>query len=1122
MAVLIQCPSCGFQASVPEPMVPQYTHCQHCRRPLNAPEGLTQAATVNLPGPNIPSPRVALPANSKAPLDFKSQFEKDPLFSPHAELAFEDLGKLGEGGMGVVRKIRDKRLGRLAALKIMLSEKKADDRTEKRFIREAEITATLNHPSIPPVYEAGRTESGSLYLLMKLIDGQTLKELIEDYHDSGRDPETLKGLIEALARACEAIAYAHEQGILHRDLKSENIMVGAFGEVLVMDWGLAKDIKDQDEIPELTDLSLISEEQGQQSGLTLEGSVLGTPGYMSPEQANGSVLDERSDLFSLGAILCEILCGETPIRGGTLVEVIVATISGHFTTPKDILRSVSSELNSLTVHALALEKEDRPQTVLAFQSDLKAWLQGQPLDSHRYSLREGTLRLARKHVGLLISSLAFLFILIVALFFLNERLQQERIVDAARRVQTSQKLFNKAKNQARRKLDSRTIKETVTDALTYAGRSEDAMLAAAEVYDLAGFDDDQEVILKQCIALHPPSYQARFRLHLLKCKSVQSQAFIMTDVLRDLFKVAEERGDENEFTLYGKGKEAAEKADYKKAIEYFNRIEKYTLAFHQAYLDRGRAWAALKDYKNALSDYDQAIRVKPDYSAAYNNRATIKIELGDKAGALDDYNRALFLDPSNAFAYSNRGLLRQTMTDVRGAIKDFQRALQIYGDGVQQKEILLNRGSAYLELGRPQKALADFSAVLTIDPQNYEAQTMRGEVFFQQRKFRDAIHEFNQAILHAPKRAKAYQGRANALSELKQDQKAIEDYSRCIANDPQSWRAYYNRGNSYTILQQYEKAKADFEQCLRLNPSYASAYFNRARINMKLGQLNDAMKDLNLAIQYNPKHSVALSNRGTLFAQMKQFKKALKDYDAAISSDPKNDDAHFNRGLIFFRQKNYSQALNALNEAIRIKRTDSEYFFLRGQSYLKLGNQNAALNDYNSAVRLNPKNAKYFNSRAFLLSSIGQKSAAYRDYSQSLRFARTPYAQAKALNNRGNILFYQASSSGQVKDYQAAFKDFNSAIKTYPKLAEAHYGRGQVYFELKKYREALVDYNNALALGLNDSQLLVRRAFCYEALGQKVAAIKAYQLYLKTAPKPELAGGQEQRVLAKIRALQGR
>lgn len=1122
MAVLIQCSTCGFQASVPEPMVPQYTHCQHCRRPLPSPGGLPQSPTVSLQAATVALPKITPPSESNSPPDFQSQFEKDPLFSPHAELAFEDLGKLGEGGMGVVRKIRDKRLGRLAALKIMLSEKKADDRTEKRFIREAEITATLNHPSIPPVYEAGRTESGSLYLLMKLIDGQTLKELIEDYHDTGRDPETLKGLIEALARACEAIAYAHEQGILHRDLKSENIMVGAFGEVLVMDWGLAKDIKDQDEIPELTDLSLISEHEGQQSGLTLEGSVLGTPGYMSPEQANGSLLDERSDLFSLGAILCEILCGRPPIRGDTLLEFIVATISGPIPAPKDILSSVSPELNSLAAHALALEKNDRPENVLAFLEDLKAWLQGQPLDSHRYSLREGTLRLARKHVGLLISSVAFLFILIVALFFLNERMQQERVVEAARRVQTSQKLFNKAKNQARRKLDPRNIRETVVDALTFAGRSEDAMLAAAEVYGIAKLDKDQEVILKQCISRHPPSYQARFRLHLLKSQSFKSQAFIMTDAFRELLKVAEKRGDENEFTWYGKGKEAHKNKEYKKAIEAFNQIEKYTTAFHQAYLDRGRAWAALKNNKKALRDYDQAIRVKPDYSAAYNNRALIKTDMGNRLGALDDYNLAIFLDSTNVQAYSNRGLLRQSLKDLSGAIEDFQRALKLHDDGPLRRLLLLNRGSAYLEAGRTREALTDFTAVLKIDPKNYQAQTMRGQVFFLKKDYKEAIREYTQAILHNPERALAFLKRAEALAKLNQHEKAIEDYSLCIEKDPQSWRAYYNRGNSYTALQQYQKAKADFEQCVRLNPSHASAHFNRARMNIKLGKLKDAMDDLNLALENNPTHSTALNNRGSLFAQFNQSDKALRDFDAAIEADSKNDDAYFNRGLLYFRQKSFLQALNSFNEAIRLNQRNSESYFLRGQCYLNLNNQNAALSDFNAAIGIDSQNAKYYDSRGSLLLKVGQRNAAYRDYSSALRLAKDPYLQAKVLNNRGNIVFFQGSLTGQLKDFQAAFKDFNSAITIYPKLAEAHYGRGQVYFQLKKYQEALIDYNNARSLGLNDSQLLVRRAFCYEALGQNAAAIKAYQLYLRTAPKSELAGGQEQRVLAKIRALQGR
>lgn len=1139
MSIPIRCPSCNFQCIVPQAMIPHYKHCQQCKAPIytvpgSDPDAQTlspnQIGTFQSPNQNkAPLQQTAAlersPEASKASgssqSDFKALLSQDPLYSPHAELVFEDLGELGKGGMGVVRKVRDKRLGRLAALKIMLEEK-ADKRAQSRFIREAEITATLNHPSIPPVYEAGRAESGSLYLLMKLIDGETLQDRIKDYHEAGRPTDQLRPLLEALSRACEAIAYAHEQGILHRDLKSENIMVGAFGEVLVMDWGLAKDINEKEEVPELTDLSVISELEGQQSGLTLQGSVLGTPGYMSPEQANGSELDERSDLFSLGAILCEILSGEKPVQGNTLIEFIIATISGNIRAPKDILPSVSPELNALTAHALALDKEDRPETVLEFLSEIKAWLQGEPLESYQYSLREKSLRFARKHTGVLLTTMVSLILLFTALLFWNERDQQNRLVAAAKRNQESQRLFNEAKNKARRKLKKEDIQATVTTALTLAERSEEAMLAAAEVYEIAQLDTEQEVILRQCVAKHPPSYRARFQLHLLKIKGFDSQLFVVTDVLKELVKEAEERGDENEFTLYAKARKAHKQGEYEEAIQFYDRIEKYSFGFHQAYLDRGRAWSALKEYKKALTDYDSAISVDPKSSAAFNNRGNVKVDLGDKKSALEDYDQAILLDPKNAFAYNNRGLLKDSFRNFPGALQDFNLALQLLNKDSSKLSIYLNRSSVFLQMGQTKKAMADIDKALKIDPRSYQAQKQRGTVYLQEKNYKQAILEFDQAIIHAPEESEAYLGRGNAYSELKLEEKAIADFGRCLERNPKSWSAYYNRGDSYTVLQQHNKAIADYSSSLLIKANNPKAYTARAGAYLELGERQKALEDYNQALKLDPDYADARHNRGTLYSKLNRINEALVDYSAAIKSDPSHSDAYFNRGLIFLKLKKNGPALKDFNYAVDLGSNDSDYYHMRGRAHFLLGNNSFALNDYNTALKLSPKVSKYYNSRGLLLAKLGDKNGAYADYSMAIRCSKEPYSKAKAFHNRANTFLGKATKSRLRSDFQTAFNDYNEAIKTYPKMAEAYFGRGQIYFELKSFREALKDFNTALSLNFTNTQLTLRRGLSMAELGQNSDAIKELQLYLRVAPKTEVSPLQRQQINDLIKSLQNK
>ncbi|MBY0396674.1 MAG: serine/threonine protein kinase, partial [Thermoleophilia bacterium] len=216
----------------------------------------------------------------------------------------ELLDAVGAGGMGEVYRTRDLPLGRDLALKVLRPAFARDRAAERRFLREARITAGLQHPGIVPVHNLGRLADGRLFFTMKLVRGQTLHQLLRD---------KAAGLLSVFERVCEAVGYAHGQGVIHRDLKPANIMVGAFGEVQVMDWGLAnRGHKPTEE----ASAGLAADEDDS----TQAGTVMGTPAYMPPEQARGEPLDERADVFALGAILCETLTGEPPFAGDALAR----------------------------------------------------------------------------------------------------------------------------------------------------------------------------------------------------------------------------------------------------------------------------------------------------------------------------------------------------------------------------------------------------------------------------------------------------------------------------------------------------------------------------------------------------------------------------------------------------------------------------------------------------------------------------------------------------------------------------------------------------------------------------------------------------------------------------------
>ena len=234
---------------------------------------------------------------------------------------FEVHGEIGRGGMGAVLRGRDPALGRDLALKVLLDNHHGDAGVLRRFHEEAQIGGQLQHPGLVPVHELG-TDGDRPFFAMKLVEGRTLAGLLKERPSTADGLPRFLGIFE---QVCQAIGYAHSRGVIHRDLKPSNVMVGAFGEVQVMDWGLAKVIGGPSTKSTADTKQNIRTAPGDCAGSeSRAGSVMGTPAYMPPEQARGEIdhLDHRSDVFGLGAILCEILTGKPPFTGRDANDVV--------------------------------------------------------------------------------------------------------------------------------------------------------------------------------------------------------------------------------------------------------------------------------------------------------------------------------------------------------------------------------------------------------------------------------------------------------------------------------------------------------------------------------------------------------------------------------------------------------------------------------------------------------------------------------------------------------------------------------------------------------------------------------------------------------------------------------
>lgn len=326
------------------------------------------------------------------------------------------LERLAQGGMGIIYKAWDGRLRRELAMKLIRDKKNRDSHTPAtsvspeslaRFVREAEITARLDHPGVVPIHDMGTDEQGRVFFTMRLVQGQRL-DIVFDLARLQVKRWSQTRVLDVIVKICETVAFAHSRGVIHRDLKPSNIMVGRFGETYVMDWGLAKNLRDAKTRPRADDQAdaetVIYDEGSSSPHLgtsdllqlpdsdveTMAGAVLGTAAYMPPEQAAGQIsqLDERSDIYSVGAILYELLSGRRPyaVPGqpiGRSRDIISSVIAGPPPSIAAVNPRVAAELVAICEKAMERRKEDRYQSMTEMAEDLRAYLENRVVRAHQ-------------------------------------------------------------------------------------------------------------------------------------------------------------------------------------------------------------------------------------------------------------------------------------------------------------------------------------------------------------------------------------------------------------------------------------------------------------------------------------------------------------------------------------------------------------------------------------------------------------------------------------------------------------------------------------------------------------------------------------------------------------------
>jgi serine/threonine protein kinase/tetratricopeptide (TPR) repeat protein len=786
------------------------------------------------------------------------------------------LHEIARGGMGRVLAAFDFALDRDVAIKILLPGMQAD-----RFVRESKITARLPHPGIPPVHALGTLADGSPFLAMKLIAGHTLAEEIK----RGDRPR----LLQAFLQVCQAVGFAHSKGILHRDLKPANVMVGAFGEVQVMDWGLAKEVrkdeggrmKDEKEATDGSSSSFILHPSSLQADpsqttdyravgestdeRTQVGQVLGTPTYMAPEQARGEATDARADVFALGGILCAILTGHPPFGGRTRLEVTRRAGEADLAEANARLDScgADTELVALCRRCLSPSPADRPAEGQAVADALTAYLGGV-----QEKLRKAELERAAA---------------------------EARAVEEAH---TRQMAEAKAMEERRRRRATLALAAAVLALVVLSGGG-----AAWWWQHRTAIVRDVEAALDE-VHGHVEGErwpEARASLERAEGRLGGSGPQTLQDRVQqmrtDVDMVAELEAIRLRPAETGKRTMGF---DYSQAaVEYAAAFRKYGIDVDQ--MDASEAvarvqrsairellLAGLADWKRSKPNAEQ-FKLQAIIEGADDNvwrqalrkaaRAKDIDTLRTLAGQEEMLNQPPGVISLICLDLQEQGLLKEVITILA------QTQRRVPGDfwiNYQLGYIL----SWNVRPRQSEQAIAYFRAAVALRPKSAAAHSVLGAAMYEKGDLDGAIAACRQAIALDPNHVYAYDNLGKALLDKGHLDDAVAAFRQSLAIEPKDDRAHVGLGLVLIARKDPEGANAEFRNAIALNSRNVIAHANLGQVHKTMGHLNRAIDEYRKAIAIDPTDAGLHISLGHLLKDKGDSEGAIGEYQKALVIDP--------------------------------------------------------------------------------------------------------------------------------------------------------------------------------------------------------------------------------------------
>jgi eukaryotic-like serine/threonine-protein kinase len=834
---------------------------------------------------------------------------------------YQLFGEIARGGMGAVLRGRDVDLGRELAVKVLLEKHAGRPEVVRRFIEEAQIGGQLQHPGVVPVYDIGRFGVRPFFT-MKLVKGQTLAALLGEREQPTEDRPRL---LSIALQVCQAMAYAHAKGVIHRDLKPANIMVGAFGEVQVMDWGLAKVLQEggladeerasrqhQDEGTHIRTARSGGTTGGQGTD-TEAGSLLGTPAYMPPEQAQGDIvnLDRRADVFGLGAILCEILTGKPPYVGRSSEEVRRKAANGDLADATARLDACGAdqELIVLTKKCLSAEAIDRPKNAQEVADGLSAYVNGvqerlQATERERAvavvraseegKRRKVQLALAAAVVGLLLGGGAFAWWRNDQAHLVRQREGRNAEAVAALLGQSVEALEADDGAKAAVALEAARKRSAEGGAEALAERLGRLDADLALVRDLDAIDQFRWTPVENqfpdpaIVTTRTGAALARFGADPDAASGDEAAARVFASVVQERIVTALDRLLRPEKTagvrsLLRRVDAESYRDAVRDAVLADDRAKVVELAGQKAALEQPPGFVAFLGESEAIPVERRrqllgaaVSRLPGDLALLMTLGSTYPKDQEEGANErLRWFQAAVAAAPTNPAALNNLGVSLAFQGQLDGAIACFEKAIAL---DAKLANAHTNLGNVLADKGQLDKAIACHKKAIALEPKHTEAYYNLGKALHDKGQLDEALTYYKKATELDPKHAKAHSNLGNALKAKGRVDEALARYRKAIALDPKHALFHTNLGVALADNGQMDDAIACFEKAIALDPNHALGHYNLgAALNHK-GQLDKAIAYYKKAITLDPKHAESHCNLGGALASQGRFAESLAAY----------------------------------------------------------------------------------------------------------------------------------------------------------------------------------------------------------------------------------------------------